>query len=513
MKLYPIKRVLLLSLLLLATHLSWAADRDTLSIFERIENNTPVADIELFSLVYQNPAMQYDRYTSTLNDIYVGYESYKQSQPAIQQLGSGDTNGSVYVTSFIVEGANRLWGNVHYTNGVKQDVYFNETSDYELLYPYVMGDTLGGDLSYEEYYFSGGYGYRTSRYTIGVEGAYRASLSYRDVDPRPKNLVGDLSFSLGASYLLNSNYTVGLALLAHKYKQTNELTFYNVQGVPNIYHFTGLGSDYYRFQGANGNVFYQGYTYGGALNLLPYKAKSAGVTATVQYEHFSFDKILSDLNELPINAVRESNWQGELAWRSNPTNNTKWGTQLLLSNTHRIGSEYIYGTVSGVVYPLISEIDSYSNKLTNIVVAGNFEQTVSPQLSYSILPSIAYDAIATEYVSTQRTMQVDRLQSGITLATRHHLDRWMIRCKAESSYTAVLQNNLSLSTVDSLLDEPVQSAYNYLSANSIAYMGSVRADYMVTPLYTIYASCKYMRSNSEGLMHANYLHVAIGTTF
>lgn len=33
-----------------------------------------------------------------------------------------------------------------------------------------MGDTVGGDLKSEQYYFSGGYAYRKGSYTIGAEG-------------------------------------------------------------------------------------------------------------------------------------------------------------------------------------------------------------------------------------------------------------------------------------------------------------------------------------------------------
>ena len=48
-----------------------------------------------------------------------------------------------------------------------------------------MGDSVGGDLRTEQYRFQGGYAGRAGRIVWGAEAAYRATLAYRQVDPRP----------------------------------------------------------------------------------------------------------------------------------------------------------------------------------------------------------------------------------------------------------------------------------------------------------------------------------------
>lgn len=121
--------------------------------------------------------------------------------------------GFVDVRSFIRKGNSSLWGEARYKNGKKTGRRWNETSDYLLLYPYVMGDTVGGDLKSEQYYFSGGYAYRKGSYTIGAEGSYGADIEYRNADPRPKNLTGDLYFTIGMSWKTGNHYALGYSLL------------------------------------------------------------------------------------------------------------------------------------------------------------------------------------------------------------------------------------------------------------------------------------------------------------
>ena len=107
----------------------------------------------------------------------------------------------------------RLWGNARYTTGKETGVVWNETADFELLYPYVMADSFGGDLSLQEYAFTGGYSGRAGKFTWGIEGSYRAALEYRNRDPRPKNIVSDLDFAGGGSVRLGK-YVVGISVMA-----------------------------------------------------------------------------------------------------------------------------------------------------------------------------------------------------------------------------------------------------------------------------------------------------------
>lgn len=107
--------------------------------------------------------------------------------------------------------ASRIWGNAYYHNGERKNVQWNESADYELIYPYVMADTIGGDIKSETYFFEGGYAASHGRWTFGGEFSYRALLEYRDVDPRPRNSIADLQGKAGASYQFNKRYAVALS--------------------------------------------------------------------------------------------------------------------------------------------------------------------------------------------------------------------------------------------------------------------------------------------------------------
>ena len=271
----------------------WAEKKDTKKegtpVLQRITENSSVYT-SFFSLPYNNPVMKYRMYDYTLNEVSVGGDYRNESLPIVVQMGDGFRYGFVDVNSFINKRKSSMWGKASYRNGIQKNVKWNETSDYLLLYPYVMGDTLGGDFKSERYYFGGGYTAESGRFIWGVDASYSATLGYRQVDPRPRNVTGELDFTLGAALTEVGYYRVGLSVNAFKYKQKNDIKFYNEQGNVTLYHFTGMGMDYYRFRGEKKETYYKGHRFGGSLNLLP-ETKS-GFTVNVSFDNFRFEKII-----------------------------------------------------------------------------------------------------------------------------------------------------------------------------------------------------------------------------
>ena len=88
-----------------------------------------------------------------------------------------------------------LCGGAAYSNGKRRNMPWCETTDPELLYPYLLADTVGGDLNSEIYTFSGSYADHSDRWAWGASLAYKATLEYRSVDPRPRNVAGCLDAS------------------------------------------------------------------------------------------------------------------------------------------------------------------------------------------------------------------------------------------------------------------------------------------------------------------------------
>lgn len=195
--------------------------------------------------VYTNPATRYYQHCTSLTRISLNGVYGKEDEAALLQAGDGYLKGAADVSSWIkLSDRTRLWGNARYTTGKETGIVWNETADFELLYPYVMADSIGGDLSLQEYAFTGGYSGRAGKFTWGIEGSYRAALEYRNRDPRPKNIVSDLDFAGGGSVRLDK-YVVGISVMAQIYSQDNTLDFYAPLGSAYIYTMTGLGQPRY----------------------------------------------------------------------------------------------------------------------------------------------------------------------------------------------------------------------------------------------------------------------------
>lgn len=512
---YTMRGIVIIITLFSASCLSIYA-ADSISVRHRIQANQSSAEKDFFSLVYVNPAMKFRQHAYTLNELRAGGEYRHEQQPFVIQEGDGRQMGVVDVNSFIRKGQSSLWGEARYMNGKKMGRNWNETSDYALLYPYVMGDTIGGDLKSEQYYFAGGYARQTGRFTFGAKASYCANIEYRNADPRPKNLTGDLNVTIGGAMKLGTAYTAGISLHARKYKQTNELAFYNELGVPNIYHLTGLGTDYYRFRGSRGNTFYKGKAFGGSVNLLPFETGVTGFTASASYDYFTFGKIISSLNELPMADVGEHTVKAEIGWRSLSVIN-QWGVKGEVSFVSRAGTENLFGDATNNTYPLIASEKMYYNDVTQVGVSGFYEHIGAGDMRYSILPAVKYRGIRTRYVYSERHMDINHLIGEILLRASRPCGKFLLQGEIGALYTASVSPSLQLSgsgiKESEKLYEPVYSNYRYLSEDNALLRMAVRGDYSPRAGYSLFIAVHYEHGWQSGKRASDYVAASVGVAF
>lgn len=485
------------------------------SVFERKMAHSGAVENEVFALVYDNPAMKYLQHTTTLTELHLGGEYQKEDLPTVVQEGDGLRFGTVNVSSYIHKKNNSLWGQAYYKNGEKLGRCWNETSDYRLLYPYVMGDTLGGDLKSEQYFFKGGYARCVGKYLIGLEGSYRATIEYRNADPRPKNLTGDLEARLGVGRYAGENYLLGASLYARKYKQTNDLVFYDELGVPNIYHFTGLGTDYFRFRGAKGESFYKGHAFGGSLDLLP--AIENGISAAVRYNNFQFDKVISTLNELPMASVNEHNVSGEIAWKNQSGSNLHWGLKGCWRYTRRVGKENLFGPSTGNIFPLISSQEKYMNKVHGGEIAGVLEYTTSKGMRAALLPELGYVEIHTSYNSPTREMKVAMLQPNMRLRLDCPYQKWLFSCEAGMGLRFKVDSHLDVqqgaNNGEEFLNNPVISNFEALKSRQLGGHIQLRTGYSWNTKYSVYLAAKYQHLKDRRTSVSQYVSGQLGFMF
>ncbi|MDD2436009.1 MAG: hypothetical protein PHG27_04500 [Massilibacteroides sp.] len=457
---------------------------DTISV--RIQKRlSPLT--HMIDFVQHNPAvmpiLNYPEYTelkTTMtrsdHEAFLAQEGFLKNQFALQ---------AVTVQKL---GNKTLWGNVEYKNRKKDQVKWNESADYTLVYPYVMSDTVGGNnLHNEEYTFEGGYAQSNDRITWGLQLAYRALQQYRTKDPRPDNTVSDLLLHLGINYQINTKYALGGNLILRKYKQKNSIVFRSNIGIPTVYHSSGLGTDMYLFAGKQNayKILYNGNTYGAALQLLPVSGQ--GLLIDLDYQHFQYEKQVSNLLYLPISEISEKKYAINACFRKTKAEK-HWVAKIQVQRRKREGTEHRFSIPQSNIYEKISSASLYTHEITQAELSFLYGVEKNQLLSWYIIPLFGIEQSNENYLDPIRKMTFTNgygkadvhlsfplkkllfhATTGITI--RKNIDREILLTglSEERYVTQILRNN-----------------YAYLSENKTSCTCSLRADYTLPQNRTLY---------------------------
>ncbi|MFT3904597.1 MAG: hypothetical protein QM727_15605 [Niabella sp.] len=216
------------------------------------------------------------------------------SDTYLPQSGSGSKGFTVTSNSFKKLQTNlTLWGSASYENKKIRKISYNESLDYDIIYPYAMVDTVGGDLSSETYYFNGGLLKSFKKINIGFEGAYTGALAYRQRDPRPENTSSKIDVSLALSKEMYRDYVLAVDLKGSTYHQKNLLRFASNLGAPNIYHDAGLGAYNDLLDGTNMGSIFNGDNKGVLLSFAPENRQ--GIMFTAGFDQLVIRKRLNSV--------------------------------------------------------------------------------------------------------------------------------------------------------------------------------------------------------------------------
>lgn len=365
---------------------------------------------------YSNAALNYYRPFLSLSTISASGEWDDRSRAVTAEQGDGWKGFRIAADSYVrMSEHSRIWGNALYRNGERKNVQWNESADYNLLYPYVAADTIGGDIKSETYFFEGGYAAARKQWTFGGGFSYRALQEYRDIDPRPYNRVADLQGNIGTSYRFGNRYALGLSAEAHKYKQSGELAYYNELGVSKTFHLTGLGSSYTRFDGTNTSVRYQGHTYGAGIHLLSTR-EEGGWNASLNYLSSFYEKRLPAMNDLTLNELQEDRLQGELEW-TRLHRRSHLGIKAQAGYRDRKGTEVIYGDAVNNIYPEIATARQFLVKSYHGGMSVLYEQARTGWPRWAARPYLGYQRTEETYKSPSKSMEYSLLNTGIALSS------------------------------------------------------------------------------------------------
>ncbi|MBD5190679.1 MAG: hypothetical protein HDS93_02315 [Bacteroidales bacterium] len=339
------------------------------------------------SLSWDNPSLMSFRKVDSECSAIGGFRSQKSSRPIVTGKGLGDRDFFLHADAYIHSGKNStVWGSAAYDNGKQLSPLWNESGEYDRIFPYLIADSIGGDLSREKYSFSGGYVHVGNRILWGVEGGYTAVLSYRRVDPRPRNVSGDLILKGGLAYRFFNDYTAGISLRYNRFRLSTDITFVNETGETKLFHLTGLGSHYVRFDGAGSSVFNDCHTGGITLNLLPVKGKGAFVNLDMSL--MNMRHVIADINRLPLARLNDKSLKLQAGYKRTPAdkesgfNYALWGEW---SASRRHGTENIFGDPTSGSYPQIGSLTLYADNIYGGSVSA-FTSWTNRRFSISLLP-------------------------------------------------------------------------------------------------------------------------------
>mgnify|MGYP003574853453 CR=1 FL=1 len=296
----------------------------------------------------------------------------KQDDVFIPQKGSGRKGFYVDAASYY-KNKNRLtlWGNANYSNQTAIKVKYNESLDYDLIYPYVMADSVGGDIKMESYAISGGLAKKIGKVYYGLTTGYVGVQNYRDRDPRPNNISSDISAALSAAISFNAQYKLALNMQGNKYNQRNRLGFENELGYPLVYHDAGLGAYNTMLAGNRVIAYVNATSWSPVIHLVT--AKEKGFLFKTGYRQLALQKRLDDINE-NIATAAEDRFFIDLGY-TKKSEQVTWLMQMNAVIKNRKGTEAVFNNTGGVYgYQKIAERQSFSDDIKEIGLRGVYEK-------------------------------------------------------------------------------------------------------------------------------------------
>ncbi len=443
----------------------------------------------------QNPAFMHNAYTTNYSEIGLYGQLVRMNKPVVLQLGDDSHQYGAQLNTYLkLGGHSHVWGSASYQQGKKRHVQWNNNTDYRLLYPYIIADTLGGEMKGERYTFSGGYATEVDCFTIGAEMSFRAEHEYRTYDPRPRNIVTDLQLSVGAHYQLK-NYYLGASIGGKFYKQTSDVEFYREEGVSAEYQMVGLGADYVRFRGINRSAHYKGTGLVATIDLVPRNRQGLYVSAAVS--DVPYERILTNLNAMPISTLNLTNYRTEAGWKQEGT--LCWALAAGMDYEKRQGDELIAGSSSSTEYDEIGHLTMFRSHLADYHVKGAVAWKGQRTITLALQGGI--QDYGSSYVFPERAMDFQKVYGSVKGQWQQTVGDLLLDGILTAAYYAQLSDNLKMpyATMTATQKRMVDSVYKASTASYMTADFTLRASYhpQTWKRYSLYAEA------GGGLMHAN----------
>lgn len=398
------------------------------------QNNTHTTNERTAShLLKINSYFSFEDYSATsllfspywnLSSAEIKHNYRNESRAVLPQLGNGLSEGEFRAqTKMKPAKSTAVSGGASYQRGKIKNVIWNTTSDYSLLYPHVMADSVGGHLDKEQYSFYGKIAKRRKNFIYGINCDYRALHEYRQVDPRPSNIVSD--FSLGGSAgFLRSNYIFSITGKYRKYHQSQDVEFANPKGANTTeFFFTGLGSHFSRFAGTTSysNTRYRGN--GMTLSLLIQPIESQGLSIGLKYDFLKTTRHLRNQNEAPVTELLVQRLAAFASY-TKELGKLSFAAQARGEYELRQGTENIIDNVSTGSFRNLLGMTMYRNHIMLAEAKGSLQYKSGSGI-FSVTPSLGMDYSSAYHLFPSRKMSYVISKAAVEASFLRYDNNWL----------------------------------------------------------------------------------------
>ena len=422
-----------------------------------------------------NPALHGAVFNHSYSELAVNVDYTHQTTAFVLEKGTGSFLPSVSVNSFVrLNEKTAVWGSAAYMAGRQYGVKWNSTVDYDLLNPYILADSVGGDTHRERYSFSGGFATNVNKFRIGGEAIIRSEHGYTERDPRMRGIVTELTLRAGGAYDA-LNYRWALGVEGNIYKQTNDVEFYNELGKMTEYQMTGLGTYYARFSGEDASLYYKGGGIGLSLDANP--LGKCGFYGNAKVWRRGYERQVTSANSVPITRLVYNAVDATFGWR-----HTKAKRHMaLFANwqfTKRSGDENIVGKSSSQYYPVTGKLTLYKNYLMDANLNGIYGVSSSSSSWHTGL-KVGLRNNRERYVYPERKM--DRMHFYATATgqwMKQVSERFSIKADIDASYYANMKASIIMpyTNMENSFTAYVNHNYRFQKASYACVNAKVRGD-------------------------------------
>ncbi|RAJ10872.1 hypothetical protein LX64_00479 [Chitinophaga skermanii] len=450
--------------------------------------------------VYSNPALKSYQRVNTYSLIAASYRKSQQDL-YLQQLGSGAAGLHVHSETYLKPNERTtLWGKAYYTTQTIEQVKFNESADYSIIYPYVMVDSVGGNMKSETYFFSGGIAQSVGVYQWGVNASFKGLQAYRNRDPRPKNISSEITLTLAGSRKIGQHYALGVDVTGVKYNQSNTIQFVSDLGRPLLWHDAGLGVYNKLLAGTRDAAVHNGFMVGGKLNFVPTTRNGFFVTAGVQQYNVG-KKLGSVIDE--VARTKETKVEADLGYMQE-RNNTQLIVKAAFESVKRKGIETKFDNKSSQLSLVpVSEDLRYLHEYTIAQVRAVYGKT-GGLVDWFVGADVSYDDQSQRYVDPNRTLTYTNIIAGVDLTLRKQCSNILFSLQGEYKQIENQDKNKvwNLDPDKPSIYQMLNSNFEYLTTGGTYFGGSLRADFPVAPKVTGFVQVN--GANQTGINKSDY---------